>query len=146
MITLCSLNKDVYYYHYHYYWILQSFFPSAVIYPFESFSRQLLLIVLFWSLSDSKSPQVHRTLPSILAVFNNAVVWRVFTCPPTSQSPSSFNSPLVTVPNAPLTIGIIVTFMFHSFFNSRARSRYLSFFSLFSVLFCGQPGQQNLQF
>ena len=33
------------------------------------------------------------------------------------------------MPKAPLTIGTIVTFMFHSFFNSLARSRYLSFFS-----------------
>ena len=34
------------------------------------------------------------------------------------------------MPNAPITIGTIVTFMFYSFFNSLARSRYLSFFSL----------------
>ena len=40
-----------------------------------------------------------------------------------------FINPLVTVPNAPITIGVIVTCMFHSFFNSLARSRYLSFFS-----------------
>ena len=33
------------------------------------------------------------------------------------------------MPKAPITIGTIVTFMFHSFFNSLARSRYLSFFS-----------------
>ena len=33
------------------------------------------------------------------------------------------------MPKAPITIGIIVTFMFHSFFNSLARSRYLSLFS-----------------
>ena len=38
-------------------------------------------------------------------------------------------NPLVTVPKAPITIGIIVTSMFHSFFNSLARSRYLSLFS-----------------
>ena len=36
----------------------------------------------------------------------------------------------MTVPRAPIIIGINVTFMFHSFFNSLARSRYLSFFSL----------------
>ena len=36
----------------------------------------------------------------------------------------------MTVPNTSITIGTIVTFMFHSFFNSRARSSYLSFFSL----------------
>ena len=35
---------------------------------------------------------------------------------------------LVTVPKVPMTIGIIVTFLFHSFFNSLQRSRYLSFF------------------
>ena len=82
-----------------------------------------------WRLSDSKSPQVSRTLLSILAVFNNAVVWMVSTQPPTSKSSRPFNNPLVTVPKAPITIGIIVTFMFHSFFNSLARSRYLSLFS-----------------
>ena len=37
--------------------------------------------------------------------------------------------------------------MFHSFFNSLARSRFLSFFSLFfSILHCGQPGQQSPHF
>ena len=82
-----------------------------------------------WSLSDSKSPQVARALLSILAVLNNAVIWMVPTHPPISKSSSPFSNPLVTVPNAPITIGIIVTCMFHSFFNSLARSRYLSFFS-----------------
>ena len=86
-------------------------------------------MVFHWSLSDSKSPQISRTLLSILAVLNNAVVMMVFTRPPTSKSSRLFNNPLVTVPKAPITIGIIVTFMFHSFFNSLARSRYLSFFS-----------------
>ena len=87
-------------------------------------------MVFHWSLSDSKSPQVSRTRVSILAIFSNAVVWIVSTRPPTSKSSRPFNNPLVTVPNAPITIGTIVTFMFHSFFNSLARSRYLSFFSL----------------
>ena len=32
-------------------------------------------MVFHWSLSDSKSPQVSRTLLNILAVLNNAVVW-----------------------------------------------------------------------
>ena len=53
----------------------------------------------------------------------------VSTRPSTSKSSRPFNNPLVTVPKAPITIGIIVTFMFYSFFNSLARSRYLSFFS-----------------
>ena len=86
-------------------------------------------MVFHWNLSDSKSPQASRTLLSILAVLNNVVVWMVSTHPPTSKSSSPFNNPLVSVPKAPITIGIIVTFMFYSFFNSLARSRHLSFFS-----------------
>ena len=45
------------------------------------------------------------------------------------KSSIPFSNPLVAVPNAPITITIIVTCMFHNFFNSLARSRYLSFFS-----------------
>ena len=86
-------------------------------------------MVFHWSLSDSKSPQVSRTLLGILAVLNNVVVWMVSTRPPTSKSSSPFSNPLVTVPNAPITISVIVTCMFHTFFNSLARSRYLSYFS-----------------
>ena len=86
-------------------------------------------MVFHWSLSDSESPQVSRSLLSILAVLNNAVVWMVSTRLRTSKFSSPFNNPLVTVPKAPITIGIIVTFMFHSFFNSLARSRYFFFFS-----------------
>ena len=87
-------------------------------------------MVLHWSLSDSKSPQVSRTRLRILAVLSNAVVWIVFTRPPISKSFRPFNNPLVIVPNAPITIGTIVTFIFHSFFHSLTRSGYLSFFSL----------------
>ena len=97
-------------------------------------SSQCKLMVFHWSLSDSKSPQVSRTLLSILAIFNNAVVWMVSTRPPTSKSSRPFNNPLVIVPEAPITIGIIVTFTFHSFFNSLARSRYLSFSHSFSFI------------
>ena len=86
-------------------------------------------MVFHWSLSDSMSPQISRTLLSILVFLNNAVLWIVSTRPPTSKSSSSFDNPFVTVPKAPITIGIIVTFMFYSFFNSLARSRYLPFFS-----------------
>ena len=61
--------------------------------------------------------------------FNNVVVWMVTTRPPTSKTSSPFSNHLITVPKAQITTGIIVTFMFHSFFNSLARSRHLSFFS-----------------
>ena len=105
-------------------------------------------MVFHWSLSDSKSPQVSRTLLSILAVFNNAVVWIVSTRPPASKSCRPFNNPSVTVLKAPITIGTIDTFMFHSFFFSillQGRGTYPSFHIL-SVLICGQPGHQSRQF
>ena len=94
---------------------------------------------------ESEWPQVSRTLLSILAVLNNDVVWMVSTRLPTSKSSIPFSNPLVTVPNAPITIGIIVTCMFHSFFNSLARSRYLSFFS-HSSFYYYYTGQQFFTF
>ena len=87
-------------------------------------------MIIHRRLSDSKSPQVSRILLSILAVFNNGVVWMVTT----SKSSRPFNNPLVTVPEVPITIGIIVTFMFHCFFNSLARSRYLSPFIIIIII------------
>ena len=86
-------------------------------------------MVFHWGLSDSKSPQVSKTLLSILAVLNDVVVWVVSTRPTTSKSSSPFSNPSIILPNAPITISIIVTCMLHSFFNSLARSRYLFFFS-----------------
>ena len=107
------------------------FWPMMIIIipSLELFTSALADVFFYRSLGDSKSPQVSRTLLSILAVLNNAVVWMVSTRPPTSNPSSPFSNPLVTVPNAPITIGIIVTCMFHRFFNSLVRSSYLSFFS-----------------
>ena len=63
------------------------------------------------------------------------VVWMVSSHPLISKSSSPHTKPLVPLPSAPITIGITVTFMFHRFFSSWARSRYLSLFSLsFSLL------------
>ena len=101
-------------------------------------------MVFHWSLSDSKSPQVFRTLLSILAVLNNAVVWMVSTRPPTSKSSSPFNNPLGTVPKEPIIIGIIVTFIFHSFFSSLAKSRYSSFSSHSFSFILGLAGTAKL--
>ena len=86
-------------------------------------------MVFHWGLNDCKSPQVSRTLLCILTVLNNVVVWMVSKRLPTSKSSTPFNNPWVTVPKAPVTIAIIVTFMFDSFFNCRAKSWYLSSFS-----------------
>ena len=91
-------------------------------------------MVFHWRLSDSKSPQVSRTLLSIVAILNIVVFWMVFTRPLISKSSRPFNNPLVTVLKAPMMIGIIVTFMFHVFFNSLARSRYLFFSLSFSFI------------
>ena len=39
----------------------------------------------------------------------------VYTRPPITESSSPFSNTLVSVPNVPITIGIIVSCMFHSF-------------------------------
>ena len=89
-------------------------------------------------MSDSKSTRLR-----ILAVLSSAVIWIASTCPPTSKSSRPFNNPLVIVPNATITIGTIVTFMFHSCFNSLARSRCLSFFSLSFIFILWSAGTAN---
>ena len=71
-------------------------------------------MVFHWSVSDSKSSQVSRTLLSILANLSCVVVWMVSTRPVISKFSSPFNNPLVTAAKAAITIGIIVTFMFYS--------------------------------
>ena len=97
-------------------------------------------MVFHWSLRDSKSPQISRTLLSILANLNNIVVWMVSTCPIICKSFNPFTNLMGIFPAAPITIGITVTFIFHSFFfTSVARSRYLSLLSL-SFNFTGWSG------
>ena len=109
-----------------------------IIYSFRVFHIIVSWWFFHWSLSDSKSPQVSRTLLSILTVLNNAVVWMVSVRPSTSKFSGPFNSPLVTVPNAPITISIIVTFMFHSFFKFPSKVDVLillfTFFNFYSVV------------
>ena len=119
-------------------------FIIIIIYSFRVFPHQCYLMGFHWSLSESKSPQVSRTSLRILAVHCNIVVWIVSTRRPTSKSSRPFDNPLVIVPNAPITIGTIVTLMFYSFFNSLSKLRYLSFCSIFFQIY--PPGQQNRQF
>ena len=118
-----SSSSSYYYYYYYYYY---------------SFSHQRKLMVFHWSLSDSKSPQVSRTLLSILTVFTNAVVWMVSTLLPTSKSFRPFGNPLVTVPKAPIKIGVFVTFIFHFFFQFSGKVEVLIslfiFFQFYSVV------------
>ena len=82
-------------------------------------------------LCGTKSPQVSRTLLSILADLNSAVVWMVFILVLLSDSSCPFTNSLVIEPSVSIIIGITITFMFHSFFSSLARFRYLSLFSPF---------------
>ena len=65
-------------------------------------------MVFHWSLNYSKFPPVSRTLLSILADLNNAVVWVVSIRPPNYEL-------LWTIPSKIITIGTFVTFMIHSF-------------------------------
>ena len=92
-------------------------------------------MVFHWGLSDIKSPQVSRIRLRILAVLINDVVWIVSTRPLTSKSSRPFNNPLVIVPKAPITIGTIVTFMFHSFFDSLAKAEVFIFLFTFLQIY-----------
>ena len=113
--------------------MLHSFFSSLARSRYLSFFSDSFSFFL-WSLL------------SILADLNSVAVWMVSTRPLISKSSGPFINTLVTVPIAPITTDIIVTFLFHSFSNSHARSKYLFFFPLFSILLRGQPGQQSPQF
>ena len=69
-------------------------------------------MVFHWSLNDSKSPQV-----SIIVADVNSSVARMASTRPLIFKPSSpCTNLLVTVPSAPITIGITVTYIFQIFF------------------------------
>ena len=104
-------------------------------------------MVSHWDLSDSQSPQFSGVLLSILTDLYNAVVWVISSHPLISKSSSPYVNPLVSVPRAPITIGITVTFMFHSFSNSLARLKYLSFFwfSFNHTLWSAETGESTIR-
>ena len=83
---------------------------------------------------------------SILAHLRNIVVWMVYTRPLISQTSRLCTNPLVNEPRAPITIGITLTFMFHSFSVLWQGSGTYPSFLFLSVLHCGQVGQQSSQF
>ena len=114
LLLLSSASSSYYYYYYSFkvFHISFSWWFFTVVLAIASLLKSPGLVSGFWPL------------------LSNAVVWIVSTRPPTSKSSRPFNNPLVIVPNAPITTGTIVTFMFHSFFSSLARSRFLSLFSL----------------
>ena len=87
----------------------------------------IIIISLFWNfftrvLADGFSLEFEwqlfsslQTLLSILAHLNNTVVWTVSSGPFISKSSSPFTNPFGIVPSAPISSGITVTFMLHSF-------------------------------
>ena len=62
-------------------------------------------MVFHWSLSNSNSPQVSRTLLSIRADPNNAVVWMVSNRLLISKSSNHCTNTFVIVPSMPITVG-----------------------------------------
>ena len=125
-------------------------FRCTVLFNLKIVWSSSLLLFTPWELFTSVSAYglslefewqlVSRTLLSILTVLNNVVVWMLSTRPLIFKSSSPFNNPLVTVPKASITIGIIITFIFDSFFNSQQGWGTYPSFHILSVLFCGQPG------
>ena len=112
---------------------------SSSYFTHLSFPHQRQFMVFHWNLSDRKSTQVFRTLLSILADLNKALVWIVSTRPLISKSSCPCTKPLVIIPSAPITIGITITSMFHGFSVLLQRlGTYLSF-RFPSVLPFGQP-------
>ena len=69
-------------------------------------------------------------LLSILANLNDIVVWIAWIRSQISNSSNSLSKLLRTISSAPFTCGITVTLIYHGFFRSLARSKYLSLFSL----------------
>ena len=92
-------------------------------------------MVFHWSLSNSKSLQVSRARHRILAVLSNAVIWIVFTRPPTSKSSRPFNNPLVIVPEALISIGTIVYFHVPQFFQFSSKVEVLILFFTFLQIY-----------
>ena len=55
-------------------YFINAFIAQIIMLLLMSFSYKRYLMVFQWSLSDSKSAQVSRTLLSILAILNDVVV------------------------------------------------------------------------
>ena len=114
----------------------------SILFPAFQLFGKIKIILLFWEFFTpalangfplgSEWQQVSTSLEesSWYSVdVHNAVVWVVSNHLLISKFSSPFTKPLVILLSAPITIGITVTFMFHSFFSSLVRSTYLFLFS-----------------
>ena len=99
------------------------FLEQILVSLFEFFTP---LLIDGFSL-ESKWQQVSPGLPDSS---KNSVVWMLLVLPLISSPSGLFFWALGTVLKAPPAIGITIVFMFNSFFNSLARSRYLYSFLL----------------
>ena len=111
-------------------WLFWEFFSPALA---DGFHR---------SLSDIKSSQLFRILLRILAGF---VVWMVSTRFLIFKSSSPWSNLSVTVPRGPVTIGITVPFVFHSFASSLTRSRYWSLFTFLQFLYSARTPNYTIR-
>ena len=110
------------------------------------FPHQHYLMVLHWSLSDSKSPIVSRIFRCIRTDLNNAIVWIVSTRPVIFKFSIFCIIPSVIIIKAPITIVMNVHFTFHVFSIPLQGLVFYPFFHILPILLCGQPGQQSSKF
>ena len=109
---------------------------KLLLFTLLKFLHQVIMVVSRRSLSASESPQVSRTLLSILTVFNNAVVWKLSTYPLISNSSSSFNNTLGIIPSATRRVLVYLARLFlamSKFF--RVRFRLFVAWSVHTVVF-----------
>ena len=115
----------------------------------------LLFLAIFFTplLVDGFFPRVWETtilLKSLIIIpvdLNNVVIRMDSARPPISNSSSPLTNPLWIVRSAPITIGIVIDFMFHwgFFFRSLARSVNFSLCS-FSLIFTLRSRWQSLYY
>ena len=95
-------------------WLLLLSLLLLLLLLFELFTQALtdgFSLELKWELVSSSLQDSYQYFD-----LTNAIVWMASTCRLISKFSSPCTSPFVAVPRAPITIGITVTFMFHSFF------------------------------
>ena len=109
---------------------LQRIIYNYHFYCFESLSNLHWSMIFQWSLRDSKSPYVSRTILIILTHHENVLVWIVSTLPHISKSSSPFTKSFADSTEHTNYNWYHRHFRVPHFFSSLTRSTYLSFFSL----------------
>ena len=98
-----------------------------IILLLESF---FYISVKWWFFTGISETASHFKSPGLFSAFwPISLLLKFRESPPVSLFPIPCTNPLETKSRTQIIIGNRVTFMFHSFFNPLARSRYLSFFS-----------------